>query len=73
MMVYTLFFLVNCVALHRHKYTAHGGDKQAQQTNNITILSVNLFQLHGSEMRENITLKMGVKFAASLNMGRNLC
>ena len=26
-----------------------------------------------SEMSENISLKMGVKFAASLNMGKNLC
>ena len=26
---------------------------------------------HGSEMSENISLKMGVKFAASLNMGKN--
>ena len=31
------------------------------------------FQLQGSEMSENISLKMGVKFAASLNMGKNLC
>ena len=31
------------------------------------------FQLQGSEMSENISLKMGVKFAASLNMGTNLC
>ena len=30
-------------------------------------------QLQGSEMSENISLKMGVKFAASLNMGKNLC
>ena len=29
--------------------------------------------LQGSEMSENISLKMGVKFAASLNMGKNLC
>ena len=32
-----------------------------------------LFQLQGSDMSENISLKMGVKFAASLNMGKNLC
>ena len=32
-----------------------------------------LFQLQGSEMSENISLKMGVKFAASLNMAKNLC
>ena len=32
-----------------------------------------LFQLQGSEMSESISLKMGVKFAASLNMGENLC
>ena len=32
-----------------------------------------LFQLQESEMSENISLKMGVKFAASLNMGKNLC
>ena len=32
-----------------------------------------LFQLQWSEMSENISLKMGVKFAASLNMGKNLC
>ena len=32
-----------------------------------------LFQLQGSEMSENISLKMGVKIAASLNMGKNLC
>ena len=32
-----------------------------------------LFELQGSEMNENISLKMGVKFAASLNMGKNLC
>ena len=25
------------------------------------------------KMSENISLKMGVKFAASLNMGKNLC
>ena len=31
------------------------------------------FQLQGSEMSENISLKMGVKFAASLNMSKNLC
>ena len=30
------------------------------------------FQLQGSEMSENISLKMGVKFAASLNMGKTL-
>ena len=28
--------------------------------------------LQGSEMSENISFKMGVKFAASLNMGMNL-
>ena len=28
---------------------------------------------HGSEMSENISLKMGVTFVASLNMGKNLC
>ena len=32
-----------------------------------------LFQLQGSKMSENISLKMGVKFAASLNMGKNFC
>ena len=32
-----------------------------------------LFQIQGSEMSENISLKMGVKFAASLNMGKSLC
>ena len=32
-----------------------------------------LFHLQRSEMSENISLKMGVKFAASLNMGKNLC
>ena len=31
-----------------------------------------LFQLQGSEMSENISLKMGVKFAASLNIIKNL-
>ena len=31
------------------------------------------FQLQGSEMSENISLEMGVKSAASLNMGKNLC
>ena len=31
-----------------------------------------LFGLQGSEMSENISLKMGVKFAVSLNMGENL-
>ena len=30
------------------------------------------FWLLGSEMNENISLKMGVKLAASLNMGKNL-
>ena len=30
------------------------------------------FSLQGSEMIENISLKRGVKFAASLNMGKNL-
>ena len=34
---------------------------------------VGRFQLQGSEISENISLKMGVKFAASLNMGENLC
>ena len=29
--------------------------------------------LQQSEKSENISLKMGVKFAASLNMGKNLC
>ena len=32
-----------------------------------------LFELQRSEMSENISLKMYVKFAASLNMGKNLC
>ena len=32
-----------------------------------------LFGLQGSEMSENISLKMGLKFAASHNMGKNLC
>ena len=31
------------------------------------------FWLQGSEMSENISLKMGVKFAASLSMCKNLC
>ena len=31
------------------------------------------FQLQGSIMSENISLIMDVKFAASLNMGKNLC
>ena len=31
------------------------------------------FWLQGSEMSENISLKMGLTFAASLNMGKNLC
>ena len=31
------------------------------------------FWLQQSEKSENISLKMGVKFAASLNMGKNLC
>ena len=31
------------------------------------------FQLQGSEMSENISLNMGVIFAASLNVGKNLC
>ena len=31
------------------------------------------FWLLASEMNENISLKMGVKLAASLNMGKNLC
>ena len=31
------------------------------------------FQLQESEIRENILIKMGVKFAASLIMGKNLC
>ena len=31
------------------------------------------FQPQGSEMSENISLKMGVKFAVSFNMGKNLC
>ena len=30
------------------------------------------FQLQGSEMSENISLKMGVKIAASLSMGKNI-
>ena len=32
-----------------------------------------LYQLQGSEMSENISLKMGVEFAASRNMVKNLC
>ena len=35
-------------------------------------VSLALFQFQGSEMSENSSLKMGVKFAASLNMGMNL-
>ena len=31
------------------------------------------FSASRSEMSENVSLKMGVKFAASLNMGKNLC
>ena len=30
------------------------------------------FSAQGSEMNENISLKMGMEFAASLNMGENL-
>ena len=30
-------------------------------------------KVQGSDMSENISLKMGVKFAAPLNMGKNLC
>ena len=37
------------------------------------VKGIGLFQLQGSEIRENISLKMGVKFTASLNMGKNLC
>ena len=32
-----------------------------------------LFWLQGSEMSENISLIMGIKLAASHNMGENLC
>ena len=32
-----------------------------------------LFQLQGIELSENISLKMGVKVAASFNMSKNLC
>ena len=32
-----------------------------------------LFQFQVSAMSEMISLKMGVKFAASLNMGEDLC
>ena len=31
------------------------------------------FWLQGSEMSQNISLNRGLKFAASLNMGKNLC
>ena len=31
-----------------------------------------IFRLQGSEIGENISLKMGVKSAASLNMGKNV-
>ena len=31
------------------------------------------FLLQGSEMSENISLTMGVEFAVSLNVGKNLC
>ena len=31
------------------------------------------FGFNWSEKSENISLKMGVKFAASLNMGKSLC
>ena len=31
------------------------------------------YGLQGSEMIENISLKMGIKLAASLNMGENYC
>ena len=31
------------------------------------------YKFKQSVMSENISHKMGVKFAASLNMGRNLC
>ena len=37
------------------------------------VKDMGVFQPQGSEMSENILLKMGVKFAASLNMGKNLC
>ena len=32
-----------------------------------------LFRPQGSEKSENVSLKMGVKFAAFLNMGNNVC
>ena len=31
------------------------------------------FPFQGSEMSENVSLKMGVKFAVSVNTGENLC
>ena len=31
------------------------------------------FSAQGSEMSENISLKMGVKFPPSFNMGKNSC
>ena len=31
------------------------------------------FWLQGGEMSENVSLKMGANFAASVNMGKNLC
>ena len=32
-----------------------------------------LFRLQGSKMSEKISLEMGIKLAASLSMGENLC
>ena len=35
------------------------------------VKDMGLFQFQGSAMSDNISFKLGVKFAASLNMGKN--
>ena len=37
------------------------------------VKDMGLFWLQGIEMSENISLQIGVKFAASLNIGENSC
>ena len=49
------------------------GSNYAQMCVSKTEGHVSFSRLQGSEMSENISRKMGLRFAASLNMGENLC
>ena len=61
--------------MNSHGYLSQGGDLVITKPGCVCpkVRTWVLFWLQGSEMSENISLKAGITFAASLNMGENLC